>query len=114
MTRLLPLLLVAALAAGCRTAPDPIPDMPDAPQVVGVPVIEYVVPAWLVKRLPEDAPSANTVEEATRLACVRLGTIQVANCRAALGDRLRKGLPVDADDIAACNAHAASRCEVRR
>lgn len=114
MTRLLPLLLLALVfAAGCRTAPEPIPDMPDAPRIVRVPVTEYVVPDWLVKRLPEDAPRANTVEEATRLACVRLGTIQMANCRFALGRRLDEGLPVADDEIEACAALAASRCEVR-
>ncbi|GAB3305653.1 hypothetical protein [Luteimonas notoginsengisoli] len=112
MTRRLPVLLIA-LVAGCSTCPD-IPDMPDAPQLVRVPVTEYVVPEWLVKPLPEDAPRANTVEEATRLACVRLGTIHVANCRARLGDALRTGKAVDAGDIAACETRAVSKCEVKK
>src|SRR5690606_28964595 len=60
MTRL-PILLLIALSAGCATCPD-IPDMPEAPQVVRVPVTEYVIPEWLVKQLPEDAPKANIVE----------------------------------------------------
>src|SRR5690606_5433154 len=102
-----------ALVAGCATCPE-IPDMPEAPDVVHVPVTEYVVPEWLVKPLPEDAPRANTVEEATRLACVRLGTIHVANCRARLGESLRQGKAVDAEDIAACEARAVSKCEVER
>jgi len=109
MTRL-PILLLIALSAGCATCPD-IPDMPEAPQVVRVPVTEYVIPEWLVKQLPEDAPKANIVEEATRLACVRLGTIHVANCRARLGARLRAGKAVDAADIVACEARAVSECE---
>ena len=112
MIRLLFLLLLA-LVAGCQSCPE-IPDMPDAPQIVRVPVKEYVIPEWLVKPLPEDAPRANTVEEATRLACVRLGTVQVANCRARLGDALRNGKAVDAEDIAACEARSVSRCEVKR
>lgn len=112
MSRLLPLLLCAALA-GCHSCPD-MPDMPQAPQVVEVPVKEYVIPAWLVTPLPEDKPRANTVEEATRLACVRLGTIHVANCRARLGESLRQGRAVDAEDIAACEARAVSKCEVRK
>jgi hypothetical protein len=88
--------------------------MPDAPQVVRLPVTEFVLPEWLLQPLHEDAPRANTVEEATRLACVRLGTIHVANCRAALGDALRTGKAVDAEDIAACEARAVSKCEVSK
>lgn len=109
MTRLLPLLLLALLT-GCATCPD-IPDMPDAPEVVHVTVKEYVIPDWLVAPLPEDKPRANTVEEATRLACVRLGTIQVANCRSALARRVQQGLDVDP---AACDRLAVSQCEVKR
>jgi len=112
MTRLLPLLLLALLTS-CATCPD-IPDMPGPPQIVHVPVTEYVIPDWLVKPLPEDAPKANSVEEATRLACVRLGTIHVANCRARLGERLRAGKAIDAEEIAACAAKAVSKCEVKR
>src|SRR5690606_34366294 len=113
MTVRLFLPLLAALLASCSNAPK-IPEMPEPPELVHVTVREYVIPEWLVKPLPEDAPRANTVEEATRLACVRLGTIQVANCRARVGAALAKGKAVDAEDIVACEAKAVPRCEVSK
>lgn len=108
MRKLLPALLLSL--AACGTCPE-IPDMPAAPEVVRVPVTEYVVPEWLIKPLPEDAPKANTPEEATRLACARLSTVQVANCRFKLAMRLVRGEQVDP---LACEKLATTRCEVRK
>jgi hypothetical protein len=87
------LILLLALV-GCQTCP-----VPKAPEFVTVPIEKYrPLPAWALQPLPEDAPHANTVAEATRLASERLSTIRAENCRKRLLARLDKGEAVSAKE----------------
>jgi hypothetical protein len=103
------LMLVLAIAGCGATCPEVKP--PPPPSIVKVPVDRYIrLPEWATRQLPLSEPRANTPEEATRLACVRLGTLMVANCRAVLLDKLDKGENVDPK---ICDKFAVSECQVK-
>lgn len=92
--RTLAALMILSLLAGCATLREcPVPK---APETVTVTVEKFrPLPDWAKRQLPEDAPRANTVDEAKRLASDRLKTIQAENCRNRLLAKLDQGDPVD-------------------
>lgn len=90
-------IVLLSLLAGCATW-RACPDI-KAPETITVTVEKFrPLPEWAKRPLPEDAPRANTVGEAMRLANARLATIQAENCRKRLLAKLDAGEKVDAKE----------------
>jgi hypothetical protein len=91
--RLLVLMLIVALAAGCASSPTKLPTLPaTVEKVVEVP---KPLPPWATRPLPVPAPANGSVEARIKSNDARGKVIELANCHRALAEKISRGESAD-------------------
>lgn len=90
--------LIALALAGCQTTEGALRDV--QPLTVVTKVVEKRVdlPAWATEPLPNTAPADKSVEAVVKANNARAETIDYANCRSRLIQRVQAGEKVDAKE----------------